>query len=883
MTPDVPDAVETLHLEALAYRLALPTEIARPRQKQIARLLLRQHRYLGQRIADELAAEASERWPDPKKALGKLATQLIYWQDGHPASNSRPELRAVRRLVDEDVLLAARVAWMDGLASSMPIDPWLLALDPLPPYLDRDLEEILDRPLAEIHVHLWGAIPPIADWLPLMLDLVSMWEKGSLLTQASRDEELEVGELDELREAWIARLAEAALLRLWLAAAVRELTPGRHPFDNVEGLPESEVLEQGLERSTIHGDGANRAAALLEPLRDALAKIGYKTPLDRSAIAVHGCPIWVDPAGPCPYRDPFSQAAFLVMDEVVPQDAVALGERFLLAEALRLLRAPIGREATDLQARLERRLFRYLEIKLTLIRLLYFHPHSRGLDRFLDTLSRHNQRWRGGHRARQVWSLANERFWTHLVCRRWLVASTGLALAGDQRRPQHLAADLAKVAGLNQAKIAQLERKLELRVSPPLGADFSRRLHAQARGVRDALDGLSEAALEARGDRSGADLPSLPRFGVGFIFHLRKSSWTTPERHAERFGQIVAWLRDHPAHRPLVVGVDAAGSELDQGASDFLLAFRQLHAELDRPADTQQAPIMLGRTFHVGEDFRDLLTGIRQVDVVQRMLGFKAGDRLGHALVLGWSPERWYQRQQGMCLVHLGDHLLDLLWARFVLSEESPTDPEQLGIVKAYLERLGLPKGSETDAKKAARAWFKQRLLSSPQESFWAETEVQELIVRAVGKDKQPHELHAIRIEPQWIALVSRLQQVVARRVAAAGITIEANPTSNLAIGDLQSFKELPLLRQQPIRRDPSAPWPALRVAISTDDPGLFQAGLREELKALFDTSCESYPRDEVLTWIDRLCKTGYQSSFLRGPVVPGERFRDYVRQVTDG
>lgn len=46
-------------------------------------------------------------------------------------------------------------------------------------------------------------------------------------------------------------------------------------------------------------------------------------------------------------------------------------------------------------------------------------------------------------------------------------------------------------------------------------------------------------------------------------------------------------------------------------------------------------------SYHVGEEFRDLTTGIRHIFEAIIFLGFRKGDRLGHALALGMNPKKY--------------------------------------------------------------------------------------------------------------------------------------------------------------------------------------------------------------------------------------------------
>ena len=70
-------------------------------------------------------------------------------------------------------------------------------------------------------------------------------------------------------------------------------------------------------------------------------------------------------------------------------------------------------------------------------------------------------------------------------------------------------------------------------------------------------------------------------------------------------------------------GVDGASNELHAPPEPFAPSFR-----LVRRAGIPRA------TFHVGEDFLHLLTGIRAVAEALTFLDLRSGDRVGHATAL---------------------------------------------------------------------------------------------------------------------------------------------------------------------------------------------------------------------------------------------------------
>ena len=54
----------------------------------------------------------------------------------------------------------------------------------------------------------------------------------------------------------------------------------------------------------------------------------------------------------------------------------------------------------------------------------------------------------------------------------------------------------------------------------------------------------------------------------------------------------------------------------------------------------------LGRTYHVGEDFYDLIDGLRAIDEAITFFELGKNDRLGHALALGVNPYDYYNHRR---------------------------------------------------------------------------------------------------------------------------------------------------------------------------------------------------------------------------------------------
>ena len=95
----------------------------------------------------------------------------------------------------------------------------------------------------------------------------------------------------------------------------------------------------------------------------------------------------------------------------------------------------------------------------------------------------------------------------------------------------------------------------------------------------------------------------------------------------------------------LVVGVDAANSEIMCRPEIFGQAYRFLRSYSSNKWDDFNHPNDLNFTFHVGEDFLDIADGLRAIEEAIIFLGLKHGDRIGHGLVLGTDILKYYEKR----------------------------------------------------------------------------------------------------------------------------------------------------------------------------------------------------------------------------------------------
>ncbi|GHU94614.1 hypothetical protein FACS1894208_06000 [Clostridia bacterium] len=84
-------------------------------------------------------------------------------------------------------------------------------------------------------------------------------------------------------------------------------------------------------------------------------------------------------------------------------------------------------------------------------------------------------------------------------------------------------------------------------------------------------------------------------------------------------------------------GIDAANSEIGCRPEVMATGFRYLAAfepriGIENPFADNIPPVIIHRTFHVGEDFLDLTDGLRAIHEACLFLGLSDNDRIGHGI-----------------------------------------------------------------------------------------------------------------------------------------------------------------------------------------------------------------------------------------------------------
>lgn len=369
-----------------------------------------------------------------------------------------------------------------------------------------------------------------------------------------------------------------------------------------------------------------------------------------------------------------------------------------------------------------------------------------------------------------------------------------------------------------------------------------------------------------------------------------------------------------------IFGIDAANNEVNFRPENFGTVFRYLassRASQDVPWKRKMPD--LRKTYHAGEDYYEVVGGLRAIDEAVMFLELSQGDRIGHGVALGIDVDKWYQRHPVVALP-LQNQLDNIAWMLHKIREWGLT------VSTAYYEKLmteferryeelyqescpGLGpyikawelRGDAPECysgPKPDKAWLNpttrwerycirdmyrykefvtvsNRPNSEPPAAYRIyhryhyDTELKRRASKIVK-----HVFNQDEYTLERARLVKQIQLHMRTLVANKGIGVESCPSSNFLISNLDEFKEIPTFAMFPIREEESD-HVRINVCVNTDDQGVFYTNLVKEYTMLAGTlrkyktedNMRKYSDDEILRWIKRLMENSKQLCFRTGDV----------------
>lgn len=323
-------------------------------------------------------------------------------------------------------------------------------------------------------------------------------------------------------------------------------------------------------------------------------------------------------------------------------------------------------------------------------------------------------------------------------------------------------------------------------------------------------------------------------------------------------------------------GIDAASNELHTPPEAFAPAYRYLRDNGFKHF-----------TFHVGEDFHHLLSGIRAIYEAVEFLELKNGDRIGHATAAGINPQFWMDAVGEELFIDKLEWLDNLIFSRHFIVDSKIIDLNYLlpsldseiiklgaemygriysvdSMIKAWLLRQYCPYHLlETLSKKStftysSSVYNKKELLAC--KNLTLSPDVSELVQMYHRTDLHSKQKTNSIIKTSEIFSPDALfiiQEYILDYLSNREIVIETPLTSNVRICFYRSYAEHHIWRWLNIENENSLGLRKPAIVLGTDDPGIFATNIYNEYSHLFTCLIneKKVPHNNALAVIEQLEK----------------------------
>ncbi len=364
-----------------------------------------------------------------------------------------------------------------------------------------------------------------------------------------------------------------------------------------------------------------------------------------------------------------------------------------------------------------------------------------------------------------------------------------------------------------------------------------------------------------------------------------------------------------------VKGIDACSHEIGCRPEVFAQSFRYLtNFNIIKKSMIEELnqPIKLSATYHAGEDFLDIVDGLRAIDEAILFCNLKRGSRLGHALALGIDSKAYYELKNYKIILNKQDIIDDTAW----LLEKS----KEYGIclnssLVSWLEHIFFDKfnevyghckdllgeisiynyfnawklrGDKPDIYRKNIGELRQylNLIDDPllQSQYY---EVNRLVTNRIRETEKCINLYycyhynkgvrenggkqdIIKVDLEYVHLVDEIQKKMMMDISEKGIAIETNPSSNYLIGTINRYDQHPILRFNNLGLEFDNNNPLISVSINTDDQGVFDTMLENEYallayaleKSINKNGERRYKPELIYRWIDYIRELGIEQAF---------------------
>ncbi|MEO5330442.1 MAG: hypothetical protein H7839_00345 [Magnetococcus sp. YQC-5] len=405
------------------------------------------------------------------------------------------------------------------------------------------------------------------------------------------------------------------------------------------------------------------------------------------------------------------------------------------------------------------------------------------------------------------------------------------------------------------------------------------------------------------------------KMGSGVRHQALRTKLETTARSLLTLWDESSLLRKH------MTGIDAANNERYAGPEVFAPVYRRFRRHGFEHF-----------TFHVGEDFVHLISGMRAIYEAMEFLPLKRGNRIGHGTAVGIKPELWIETMQPTIMVPKQEWLDNLLFIQFLFSEEHNGEPEAPLSIRDDIERLTReiytpnPLSSTLDNNNNSLplpstlldAWkmrqldpliacypFRQKMDfldineydeydndNNEYDKYKGHNEWQ--LIKKAKKKKDAFDLYlkyhqkeyaergekmlAVDLNDQRFspAILRRMQTIMLKKLHQKEIVIESMPTSNVRISFYRSHKDHHLWRWLGLDNTEENNF-LPPICLATDDPGIFATNLRNEYAHVYEwlTKIFGLSPSQAMVHIEQLSINSATYRFIDSPVTtPPEKIK---------
>lgn len=365
---------------------------------------------------------------------------------------------------------------------------------------------------------------------------------------------------------------------------------------------------------------------------------------------------------------------------------------------------------------------------------------------------------------------------------------------------------------------------------------------------------------------------------------------------------FVDMLKSHPKYTYYIRGIDAAGNELYARPEAFAPAFRYITKRINLlPTDyylTEKSYLLssfnkeniktylsktphIGITYHAGEDFIHLISGIRMVYEAVEFLDMPAKSRIGHATALGIQPELWINKIGNNLKIFQGEWIDNIIFILFFLDSKDEFHSLKLRLkddLEYYWKEIYGQEENVPTLNILKQTYFCRKLdpqtLTNKRNKIYKVDEEEWNYKKILGfapsdrvldlfkKYHNPkyiknyNKITTVEISTEWIGLIKSLQKEMILVLNDRNIAIETMPTSNIRISFYENYVEHHIFNWHSPKDSDDTIKPIL--VVGSDDPGIFSNHLRAEFSHLYQTAIKKgATQQQAIKWLKELNANG--------------------------